>query len=70
MDDNEEDSPSTPTLVENSDDEGKRPASPVEPEIGMWVDQSKRIFLWYYHIYLVTRDSKGSADVGDCGQGA
>jgi hypothetical protein len=28
--------------------------SPSEPEIGMWVDLSKRLFLCYYDIYLVS----------------
>lgn len=44
------------TAVDDSDDDddtGKRPASPVEEQIGMWVDQCKCIFLWYYNIYLV-----------------
>ena len=27
--------------------------SPFEPEVGMWVDLSKRLFLCYYDIYLV-----------------
>ena len=36
----------------DSDDTSRRP-SPIEPEIGMWVDQCKLLFLWYYDIYMV-----------------
>ena len=36
----------------DSDDDNHRP-SPSEPQIGMWVDECKRLFLWYYDIYLV-----------------
>jgi ubiquitin-conjugating enzyme E2 Z len=44
----------TPTVVETDDDDDRtRAPSPVKPDMGMWEDQCKRIFLWYYHIYLV-----------------
>ena len=41
---------------EEEDEDGgelTRIPSPFEPEIGMWVDLSKRLFLCYYDIYLV-----------------
>lgn len=40
-------------VIDDDDDDNARRASPVEPQIGMWVDQCKRLFLWYYDIYLV-----------------
>jgi hypothetical protein len=41
----------------DEDEEGAeltRIPSPSEPEVGMWVDLSKRLFLCYYDIYLVS----------------
>lgn len=40
---------------DDDDDEAgnPRPPSPTEPQIGMWVDHCKHLFLWYYDIYLV-----------------
>lgn len=46
---------------DDSDDETRR-ASPIQPDIGMWVDQCKRTFLWYYYIYLVPSISFRNAD--------
>jgi ubiquitin-conjugating enzyme E2 Z len=37
----------------DDDDRYHRSSSPTEAPIGMWVDQCKRLFLWYYDIYLV-----------------
>jgi ubiquitin-conjugating enzyme E2 Z len=42
-----------PVADEDFDDERTRRASPVAPQIGMWEDECKRLFLWYYEIYLV-----------------
>jgi hypothetical protein len=39
--------------------------SPSEPEIGMWVDLSKRLFLCYYDIYLVSTPPLKSVSVGN-----
>jgi len=56
---NQEAQSAPPTIVESlrtgddSDDEETRPGSPALPEVGMWVDHCKRLFLWYYDIYLV-----------------
>jgi hypothetical protein len=44
--------PSAGVQDDESDDETRR-ASPGPPEVKMWVDQCKRTFLWYYHIYFV-----------------
>ena len=38
---------------DNDDDQETRRASSPLPEIRRWVDHCKRLFLWYYHIYLV-----------------
>lgn len=35
------------------DDEETRKDSSAEVETKMWVDHCKRLFLWYYNIYLV-----------------
>jgi len=40
---------------DNDDDQETRRASSPLPEIGRWVDHCKRLFLWYYHIYLVRK---------------
>lgn len=51
--------PAAPTVIEtaktgdDSDDEETRRGSPELPEIGMWVDHCKRLFLCYYDIYMV-----------------
>jgi len=37
---------------DDEDENRSRKPSP-EPQIGMWVDQTKHLFLWYYDIYLV-----------------
>jgi hypothetical protein len=39
---------------EDDDGEGtRRPSSPEPLALGMWHDQCKQLFLWYYNIYLV-----------------
>ena len=38
----------------DDDEDSTRGASPAEPVLGMWVDQCKQLFLWYYDIYLVS----------------
>ena len=44
--------PPPPALTD--DEELAPPAPPPEPEVRMWEDLCKRLFLLYYHIYLVT----------------
>ena len=47
----------TPPPIDDEDDEDEdddfRPPTPVERQVEMWEDQCKRMFLWYYEIYLV-----------------
>lgn len=38
---------------DEDEDQQTRSGTPVEPEVGMWVDHCKRLFLWYYDIYMV-----------------
>jgi ubiquitin-conjugating enzyme E2 Z len=49
--------PSPPPMMtgpeSDSDDDDERSVPPPEPEIGMWVDQCKHLFLCYYDIYMV-----------------
>jgi ubiquitin-conjugating enzyme E2 Z len=51
-----EEDPGVPTPPVESDDEedGRRSVTPIEPSLGMFVDQCKRLFLWYYDIYMVS----------------